>query len=247
MKLALLLLAACTAPVRPVSSSPVRAASGMEWLEGRWHSAQLDATWMTIGGVLWGAAINDGGFEVNYIAHGALTSLENGDKPQTFALHKVTNDQIVFDQVTVTRTPGGWRGEFAAPGKPIVAFDMTPAPATHVDDLERADREFAADTQRDGVEGWVKHFDEHGAMWRKDHRVEGLDDVRTSAAKTLGAGELRWDPVASGARGDLGFTLGAATFTEPGARPTPLTYCTIWKHEPDGSWKVLFDIGRPAE
>jgi len=237
VKLALLLLAACTMPNPVVHREPVRAATGTEWLEGHWHSPQQDATWQTVGGVLWGVAIDDGGFEVSYIAHGALTSLANGDKPQAFALHKITNDQIVFDQVTMTRTPTGWRGK----------FDMTPAPGAHVDELERADREFAADTQRDGVEGWVKHFDEHGAMWRKDHRVEGLDEVRTSAAKTLGAGDLRWDPVASGARGDLGFTLGAATFTEPGAKPTPLTYCTIWKHEADGSWKVLFDIGRPAE
>ncbi len=247
MKRCLVLLAACTAPVQPATHAQVPAATGMEWLEGHWQSPKLDATWMTVGGVLWGVAIDDSGFEVNYIEHGALTSLENGDRPQTFALHKVTNDQIVFDQVTLTRTPGGWRGEFAPPGQPVVAFDMAPAPASHVDAIEKADRDFAADAERDGVDGWVKHFDEHGAMWRKDHRVEGLDEVRTSAAKTLGAGALRWEPVASGARGDLGFTLGAATFTEPGGRPEKLTYCTIWKHEADGSWKVLFDIGRPVE
>ena len=247
MKRWLLLLAACSAPVRPTAREPVKAATGMEWLEGRWHSPQLDSTWMTVGGVLWGVALNDGGFEVNYIEHGALTSLENGDKPQTFALHKVTNDQIVFDQVTITKTAAGWRGEFAPPGQPVVAFDMVPAGTANAPALEEADRAFAADTERDGVDGWVKHFDDKGAMWRKDHRIEGLDEVRVAAAKTLGAGALRWEPVASGARGDVGFTLGAATFTEPGGKPERLTYCTIWMHEADGSWKVLFDIGRPVE
>ena len=247
MKWLLVALAACTPAPPLVAHSPVRAANGMEWLEGRWHSPQLDATWMTVGGVLWGVALRDDGFEVSYIEHGALTSLVNGDKPQTFPLHKVTNDQIVFDEVKLTKTAGGFRGELAEPGKPVVAFDMVPAAVAPAPALDEADRAFAADTERDGVDGWVKHFDEHGAMWRKDHRVEGLDEVRAAAAKTLGAGALRWEPVASGARGDLGFTLGAATFTEPGGKPEKLTYCTIWKHEADGSWKVVFDIGRPAE
>ena len=39
----------------------------------------------------------------------------------------------------------------------------------------------------------------------------------------------------------------AWTFKEAGGAPEKLTYCTIWKHRADGSWKVLFDIGRPAE
>ena len=111
--------------------------------------------------------------------------------------------------------------------------------------IEQADLDFAADTAKDGADGWVRHFDEHGAMWRKDHRVEGAA-IKDAMTKTLAAGSLTWRPVTSGARGDLGFSVGTAEFTEPGGTPEHLTYCTIWKHEPDGGWKVLFDIGRPA-
>jgi SAM-dependent methyltransferase len=113
--------------------------------------------------------------------------------------------------------------------------------ARRVPALEAADRAFAADTAKDGADGWVRHFDEHGAMWRKDHRVEGAD-IKASIAKTLAAGKLTWQPVTSGARGDLGFTVGTATFEKD-----KLTYCTIWKRQKDGSWKVLFDIGQPAQ
>jgi ketosteroid isomerase-like protein len=52
-------------------------------------------------------------------------------------------------------------------------------------------------------------------------------------------------PIASGKSGDLGFTVGKATFT--GAKPEDgwrSTYVTIWRHRPDGGWKVLFDTGR---
>jgi ketosteroid isomerase-like protein len=65
---------------------------------------------------------------------------------------------------------------------------------------------------------------------------------------TLTSGRLAWAPIASGKSGALGFTVGKATFT--GARPEDgwrSTYVTIWRRQPDGTWKVLFDTGRPVQ
>jgi len=213
------------------------------WIQGRWHAKDLDAYWQEVGGVVWGVAFSGKGYEVNYIdgTPRALTSLVDGDRAQTFAQKTAGDERLVFDQVTVTRKGRGWRGEFAQPGKPVVAFDVAPADLPRVPALEEADRAFAADTAKDGADGWVRHFDEHGAMWRQGHRVEGAD-IRASIAKTLAAGKLTWEPVTSGAHGDLGFTLGTAAFDQD-----KLTYCTIWKRQKDGSWKVLFDIGRAAQ
>jgi len=206
MKRALLvLLAACGSASRAPSVPPAAAVPHAP------AAPSVASTWQDVGGVRWGVDLSDHGFDVSYVDHGAVTSLENGDHPHTMQ------------------------------GVPALAAPLPRTPA-----IEDADRAFATDTAKDGADGWARNFDDHGAMWRKDHRVEGAD-IRASIEKTLAAGALRWEPVTSGARGDLGFSLGTATFTEAGGAPEKLTYCTIWKHEPDGSWKVLFDIGRPAE
>lgn len=244
MRRALLILAACGGAQPP-------APGDAHWLEGRWHGAQRDAYWHRVGGVLWGVAIDDRGFEVAYVdgTPRTLTSLEDGDHPRAFGQRGAGAQEIVFagapGTVRFARTANGWRGERLEPDGPSHTFDVAHADLPRAPAIEQADLEFAADTAKDGAAGWARHFDEHGAMWRRDHRVEGAAIAEAMTA-TLAAGALTWRPVTSGAHADLGFTLGTAEFTEPGGAPEALTYCTIWKHEPDGSWKVLFDIGRPA-
>jgi ketosteroid isomerase-like protein len=81
-------------------------------------------------------------------------------------------------------------------------------------------------------------------MMRKAGRVE-YAAIADAMKATLAAGRLDWAPIASGKSGDLGFTVGKATFTA--ARPQDSwhsTYVTIWHRQADGSWKVLFDTGR---
>ncbi|HEX3475419.1 MAG TPA: hypothetical protein VHT91_10385 [Kofleriaceae bacterium] len=59
------------------------------------------------------------------------------------------------------------------------------------------------------------------------------------------AGAIYGVALHGGRSGELGFTVGKAAFT--GARAEGSwrsTYATIWRHQPNGSWKVLFDTGR---
>ena len=243
MKRVLVLLAACGGAQRPAGDD--------HWIEGRFHSAQLDAYWQTVGGVRWGVALNERGYEVNYVdgTPRTLVSLDSGDRPTKFVQQNADGERIDFGSsaghVRVTRLANGWRGEFLVPDGPAVAFEVERADLPRVPAIEQADLAFAADTAKDGADGWARHFDEHGAMWGRDHRIEGAA-IKETIAKTFAAGTLTWRPVTSGARGELGFTLGTAEYTEPGGTPERETYCTIWKHEADGSWKVLFDVGRPA-
>jgi ketosteroid isomerase-like protein len=111
--------------------------------------------------------------------------------------------------------------------------------------LEAADRAFAADVKARGADGWLAAFDPHGGMLRKGTRIEG-DAIKGTMAGLLSDGVLAWDPIASGVEGDVGFTVGKATYTptKPDGDHWASTYLTIWHHQPDGSWKVLFDTGR---
>ena len=65
-------------------------------------------------------------------------------------------------------------------------------------------------------------------------------------------GELSWVPRGADiARGrDLGYTWGEYQFRETGLNgPGPVhygKYLTVWKRQPDGSWKFVVDAGNPS-
>jgi hypothetical protein len=252
-------VALASLPAALAACTPHRATlADCGWLAGTWHSAQLDSHWENVAGALYGVALNDGGFEVNIISDRdddgkhvpiALVALDNGRDAMTFALQSATQTRIVLAdgrrRVDVTRTGAGWRGAFVDPPKPEVAFDMAPGRLDAAPELADADRAFAAATARDGADGWTKFFAPGGAMWRAGARVEGAA-IHDAIAKTLAAGALQWTPVSSGKRGAFGFTLGAWTFSKPGAHGANGSYCTIWQRQADGTWLVVFDIGRVA-
>ena len=62
---------------------------------------------------------------------------------------------------------------------------------------------------------------------------------------------FEWEPdqAVISASADLGYTMGHATITSPGKDGKMETeherYITIWKKQPDGSWKFILDGGIP--
>jgi len=64
---------------------------------------------------------------------------------------------------------------------------------------------------------------------------------------------LTWEPVQveTSADGSLGHTWGRYEYSEPSAdpaKPAPKAtgfYLTIWKRQPDGSWRFTLDTGTP--
>jgi ketosteroid isomerase-like protein len=113
---------------------------------------------------------------------------------------------------------------------------VTPAPVIG------AERAFAA---RAGEIGWIPAFCEYSAADSQLVGRAGLANAheRMCALPDDGGRDLYWGPAFAGiARsGDLGFTTGPASFD---AAHTPtVQYFTVWRRQPDGSWKWIFDGG----
>jgi ketosteroid isomerase-like protein len=58
--------------------------------------------------------------------------------------------------------------------------------------------------------------------------------------------QIAWEPdeAVISAGGDLGYTMGHATVTHPD-KVEKSRYLTIWRKQPDGSWKFILDGGVP--
>lgn len=120
--------------------------------------------------------------------------------------------------------------------------------------LLEADRAFAADVARGGTEAWVSWFAEDGAQIQTGRgEIRGRDAIRELMAGLDDPNfSLSWEPRRAdiAASGDLGWTTGDYVSRGMGADGTPRQsqgrYVTIWRKQPDGSWKVVMDLGNPV-
>jgi ketosteroid isomerase-like protein len=77
----------------------------------------------------------------------------------------------------------------------------------------------------------------------------GFDAVRSEYKGTPATATLTWTPSQAevSSSGDMGYTWGRYEYREPGSDGKPKvttgSYVTIWKRQPDGSWKVVLDGG----
>jgi ketosteroid isomerase-like protein len=116
--------------------------------------------------------------------------------------------------------------------------------------LQDADRAFNHATAQRRAEGWMQFMAPDGALIRPTGTLTG-PAVREAVTKMFAdtAFTLTWEPVQAdvGASGDLGYTIGhwEAHYRSDKGAPASSTgrYLTIWKQQPDRSWKVVQDIG----
>ncbi|HUP19363.1 MAG TPA: DUF4440 domain-containing protein, partial [Gemmatimonadota bacterium] len=123
-------------------------------------------------------------------------------------------------------------------------------------ELIGADRAFARATADRGIDGWVEWFDTGGSMIQGGDEIVGAAEIREAMGPFLSdtTMALRWTPERAEVSGDggLGFTVGpyeiVAREPAPGTEAVQSrgTYLTVWKRQPDSTWKVLADIGSPA-
>jgi ketosteroid isomerase-like protein len=119
-------------------------------------------------------------------------------------------------------------------------------------DLMAADREFDSSTAANGVEGWVSHFTPTGIMMPAGSGlVVGQDAIRELMTKVLTPGfSIRWEPIDSAMSGDLGYTYGVSKSVSVGEDGQPKVawgkYLTVWRRQPDRTWKVVVDIGNSS-
>ncbi len=129
-----------------------------------------------------------------------------------------------------------------------------PEPTGEREQLLAADRAFDQATAEKGIEGWVAFFAPNGSMLPGDDPpVSGPDAIRQFMGPTLAQPgvSLRWQPTRAEVLipGVLGMTVGRFERRWEDAEGKPQqrngTYVTVWKKQPDGSWKVVFDTGAP--
>lgn len=137
----------------------------------------------------------------------------------------------------------------------LLAACSAPAdPAADREAVLQADRDFAAATARDGVEGWISYFADSGRQFpARRPIVEGHAAIRSMMTPVFSnpANYLRWEPEYAEVSGDLGYTYGSAEgrfVSEMGDTTfTRSRYVTIWRRQTDGTWKVVLDIGVERE
>jgi ketosteroid isomerase-like protein len=250
-----------SAAVSPELSPALAPLAG--WL-GDWDSrdGQGSEHWIAAAGAIYGVVLRGDHFEVLVVDDGdgpgrpdgvlRLFAMPDGARIGEFRQRQVADGAATFADDTrdfprtityaLTDDRAGLTAVLDGTRQLEVRFArgrLAPAP-----ELEAADLAFAAATAQRGVDGWVAAFDPHGGMMRRSGRIE-YAGIAEAMAPTLTSGRLAWAPIASGRAGELGFTVGKATFTAARAEDSwRSTYATIWRRQPDGSWKVLFDTGR---
>lgn len=126
------------------------------------------------------------------------------------------------------------------------------AAAASAEDLKAADRAFAAEVAREGTTAWLRWFDAHGMQLVPGQIVRGDSARRALMTGLLDDPNLKllWEPDTAviAASGDIGYTIGHSQVrqTNPDGTVTVRStgrYVTIWRRQPDGSWKVELDTG----
>jgi ketosteroid isomerase-like protein len=115
-----------------------------------------------------------------------------------------------------------------------------------------ADRAFARAAAERRLEGFRSFLDEEAATIRPNSPVvAGKQAVAERWASLLNdpAASITWKPLRAtiSTSGDLGFTVGSYEIARGAGQARTITgsgkYVTIWRRQPDRSWKVLFDSG----
>ncbi len=133
-------------------------------------------------------------------------------------------------------------------GLAVAAFWTLTAPAAAqpaaLDEVIAAERAFAADTRERGFKaGFLAAVAPDGFIFQP-----GPTPARPLLERAPDAGPpgppgppLFWWPLFAGVAnsGDLGFTTGGATI--------PVRYFTVWRRQPDGSWRWIYDGGPPLQ
>lgn len=255
------------APAATPSASPElsTALAPLAWWLGDWDASDGSGSehWIAAGGALYGVSLHGASFEVLVVDDGdgpgrpdgvlRLFAMPGGKRSVEFAGRELGATSAVFANdahdfpktITYARSAGDGLSAVLAGDEPTLTFSFTRGKRAPAPVLEAADRAFAADTGARGVDGWVAAFAPDGGMMRPQGRV-ARDAIAGVMAPVLSGGRLDWAPIASGMAGELGFTVGKATFTPTGggAGGWRSSYVTIWRKQPAGDWKVLFDTGR---
>lgn len=118
-------------------------------------------------------------------------------------------------------------------------------------ELLTADQAFAKLSAEKGLAAWEQYFAPDAVIFPKRGGIaEGMDAVKAAWAKGgFTPAGLRWTPKRAimSESGDIGYTYGVWIWEGkgPNGKPSRATgkYITIWRKQPDGSYKIVLDTG----
>lgn len=209
--------------------------ASLAFLVGDWQSedGKLRESWLAADGALYGVRFAPDGIEEDIIDDagdgGALVRWSMAEE-QVQGPMNVVDDPKKTGDATMIDSGMTWH-RATAPSAP---------------ELEAADRAFAQATHDRGADGWADTFAPDGVNWGGGQLTSGHDAIRADIASLLEKDDLTWQPIASrmGPGGDVGFTVGTFAVIEEKRVKLKGSYQTVWKKQPDGSWKILADAGR---
>jgi ketosteroid isomerase-like protein len=157
-----------------------------------------------------------------------------------------------------TVAPGRVSGQMLEPPAASVAPNPLADPTMKAGKVFLFDLEakFAKDVAERGGAGFADWFAEDGvALGNGVAPLVGKVAIARSASWSPQAYQLTWKPTDGmmGPSGDMGYTWGHYEGHSKDANGNPVMtsgrYMTIWRKQPDGSWKVVLDAGstEPAD
>jgi ketosteroid isomerase-like protein len=126
----------------------------------------------------------------------------------------------------------------------LAASLATAAPPAGIGEVVEAERAFARAAQTGGVNSaFLQYSAPDGLVFQPGPKLARA----ALEANPIPAVPLNWWPVYAGiaASGDLGFTTGPYV-AGSGEREGHGWYFTIWRRQPDGSWRWVIDHGPPT-
>jgi ketosteroid isomerase-like protein len=129
----------------------------------------------------------------------------------------------------------------------LAACEATVTPDAAREELMAADRAFAAATAERGADGWVEYFASNGRMLGGARIIAGTDSIRAVMTPAFAdtSFALTWEPRFAEASedADLGYTVGRWERRQAGEVTGTGWYLTVWRRQPDGTWKAEMDLG----
>jgi ketosteroid isomerase-like protein len=120
-------------------------------------------------------------------------------------------------------------------------------PETNELELQAVDAAFSAYSKEYGLrKAFLEYIDEDGVMMRDNaYPFKGASAIRLITAMDDKSVKMTWEPQGGdiSASGDLGYTYGIYEMHYADSQVERGTYVTIWKKQPDGSWKFVLDSG----
>jgi ketosteroid isomerase-like protein len=130
---------------------------------------------------------------------------------------------------------------------------LLPAPDAVTPDLltlAEAERAFARAATTKGIRDSFLEFFADDAIALTPKPASAKDRLRSRPSIPFSESELLWEPRTGdiAGSGELGWLTGPSTFTnrKENAPPSHGNYLSVWRKQPDGSWKVFIDIGASA-